>query len=56
METIDFIGIYLIQMVVCVLINIYKKTRIPNSIRDFFNLTFLPWRLYHLNDDNLKKK
>jgi hypothetical protein len=46
---------YLVQAVICAIINILVATRIPRSGIDFLRLTFLPWLLLHLDEVKLKK-
>ena len=45
---------YLIQMLVCAIINAAVATRIPKSGLDFIKLTFLPWLLLHLDEVRFK--
>ena len=45
---------YLLQFLVCAIINAINTTRIPKSGWDFMKLTFLPWLLLHLDDVRVK--
>lgn len=40
--------IYVIQMLLCAVINVICVTRIPYSFFDFIKLTFLPTLIIHL--------
>lgn len=41
---------YLVQVLVCAIINAAVVTRIPTNGWDFVKLTFLPWLLLHLDE------
>jgi hypothetical protein len=45
---------YLVQMLVCAIINAAVATRIPKKKWDFVKLTFLPWLLLHLDEVRFK--
>jgi len=45
---------YLVQMLVCAIINAVVATRIPKNEWDFVKLTFLPWLLLHLDEVRFK--
>ncbi len=48
--------IYLLQMAICCIINIFIKSRIPINTSDFLNMTFLPLLLRHTHDVKEKSK
>jgi len=42
--------IYLVQAIVCAIINAVNANRIPRNFFDLLKLTFLPWLLLHLKE------
>jgi len=42
--------VYLIQALICAIINVSVPNRIPNDFKDFAKMTFLPWLLLHMKD------
>ena len=51
METILIILlVYLVQALICVIINASVPNRIPNGFKDLVKMTFLPWLLLHMKE------
>lgn len=46
--------LYLVQVLICSIINGFNGTRIPESFKDLFKLTYLPYLLRHLNESKHK--
>ena len=41
---------YILQALICILINMYLLSKKPSSIIEFIKLTFLPWVLFNLDE------
>lgn len=46
--TLIILLIYLIQALICAIINAIVPNRIPRNFKDLAKLTFLPWLLLHI--------
>jgi hypothetical protein len=42
--------IYVVQALICAMINVVNANRIPRNFFDLLKLTFLPWLLLHLKE------